>query len=85
MSPNIRIFNHIRQNDKSDCVFHSLLRIIHNKTVLFTPLKRNSTVFIWILCTRQVLQPPTIPSARIHSLPGVCSHSSSGLSSTDKA
>ena len=52
MTPNLRIFNHVRQNDKIETVFCLFLRIIHNKTVLFTTLKRNSTVLVWILCTQ---------------------------------
>ena len=52
MTPNLRIFNHVRQNDKIETVFCLFLRIIHNKTVMYTTLKRNSTVLVLILCTQ---------------------------------
>ena len=84
MGLNIRIFNHVRQNDKTGVLFFSFLRTIHNKTVLFMPLKRNSTVFIWIMCTQSDLEKPTIPSGRIHLLPEACSQSSSDPSSTGR-
>ena len=35
MRPNIRIFNHIRQNDKSVCRFYPIFRIIHSENRAF--------------------------------------------------
>lgn len=37
MRPNIRIFNHIRQNDKSGCRFYPIFRIIHSENRAFQP------------------------------------------------